>query len=64
MSKPKRYLVFLFPAYYPGGGWSDLAESFDTEAEAVAYANASRYENREVVDIETGEDVYRYDKDS
>ena len=34
MSKThKRYLVFTYPDYYPAGGLSDLAGSFDTVEE-------------------------------
>jgi len=33
-----RYLVFAFNFYYPQGGLSDVAESFHTLEEAVAWA--------------------------
>ncbi len=30
----KRYLVFSFDQYYPGGGWNDFVGSYDTPTEA------------------------------
>jgi hypothetical protein len=35
----KRFLLFGFPEYYPGGGASDLIGDFDTFEEAVAHMN-------------------------
>ncbi len=26
----KRYGLFMYPAYYPYGGWNDFMDSFDT----------------------------------
>lgn len=33
----KRYLVFAFEDYYPGGGLVDCEASFDTEQECADY---------------------------
>lgn len=30
----KRFLLFIYDHYYPGGGWSDFVGDFDTESEA------------------------------
>jgi hypothetical protein len=59
----KRYLVFAYPAYYPGGGWSDFQRSFDLARDAIDYADSILHDNDggvEVIDLETGEDVYTY----
>lgn len=59
----KRYLVFAYAAYYPGGGWCDFQKSFDTEGEAVTYANEITPNfngGTEVVDLETETDIYVY----
>lgn len=37
--KIKRYLVFSGYQHYPGGGWDDFVESFDTIEEAEEYLN-------------------------
>jgi len=56
----KRYLVFAYPVYYPGGGWSDFIGDFDSIEDALAHADKSSYENREVIDTQTKDDVYLY----
>jgi hypothetical protein len=56
-------MVFAYPAYYPGGGWSDFVCSFDTEGEAIECADAHAKGNDggiEVIDCRTGEDIYVY----
>jgi len=58
--KVKRYMVFGSAAYYPSGGWGDFVNSFDTEAEAIACADGLKQLSPEVVDLETGEDIYVY----
>lgn len=55
MNKIKRYLVFDYSDYYPGGGWDDFVDSFDTLEEA------RKIESREIIDLETGIDV-KYEK--
>lgn len=63
----KRYLLFVFTAFYPDGGWRDYAGSFDTLPEAVEAAprviadrsnHDAQYQVNEpewhVVDRETG----------
>jgi hypothetical protein len=59
----KRYLVFAYGAYYPGGGWSDFRKSFDDKESAIEYADSicKNYDGGvEVVDLETEEDIYTY----
>jgi hypothetical protein len=59
----KRYHVFAYEAFYPGGGWSDHVGSFDNRDEAIAYADALAPKfsgGVEVVAMETEEDIYVY----
>lgn len=58
----KRYLVFAYPAYYPSGGWGDFKAAFDTAEEAITFASniTSASGGKEVIDLETGEDIYTY----
>lgn len=59
----KRYLVFIYPSYYPGGGWSDFVGSFVSSQEAFDFADAYKGENSggtEVIDLESEEDIYIY----
>jgi len=52
----KRFLVFTYANYYPGGGWTDFRGSFDTIREAalflVEYHDDS--DNLDIVDLQTG----------
>lgn len=57
MSKVKRFVVFGYPVYYPAGGWSDYRGSFDTFEEARAFYDACEEPNKEIIDLETGEEV-------
>jgi hypothetical protein len=56
--KPKRYLLFQYEQYYPGGGWGDLTGSFDTIEEAATKALKKRRDYNEIIDLETGEEVW------
>jgi hypothetical protein len=47
----KRYLLFTYDSYYPGGGWTDFAGSFDTIEEARAASPEA--ENRDIIDTTT-----------
>lgn len=58
--KVKRYIVFGSAAYYPSGGWGDFVNSFDTEAEAIICADNLKGLHPEIIDLETGEDIYIY----
>lgn len=51
----KRFLVFTYDSYYPCGGWQDFKASFDTLAEAIAFTD--NYDNKDVIDGQTGEEV-------
>lgn len=52
----KRYLVFKFYDYYPGGGWNDFKGSFDSLEEAIQEAKVDRkdYDYCQIVDINDG----------
>jgi hypothetical protein len=57
----KRYYVFGYDAYYPGGGWSDFKKSFINKDAAIAYADSLKCGGGiEVIDIKTEEDIYIY----
>ena len=56
----KRYLVFAYPVYYPGGGWSDFIADFDSIEDAFVCADKSSDENKEVIDTQTKDNVYLY----
>jgi hypothetical protein len=36
------YLLFAGPNYYPGGGWEDFEDSFDTAAAAENFVNLNK----------------------
>lgn len=45
----KRFCVFVWPDYYPGGGFNDCVGSFDTKEDAdIAFPHAD-----EIFDCET-----------
>jgi len=59
----RRFLVFAWPEFYPGGGWSDFVDSFDCEKGAVECADSKLKFNNggvEVIDLHSGKDVYVY----
>ena len=61
MSDAKRFVVFIFPEYYPSGGWTDFHDAFDTFGAAKDSLDQDRndYEEGHVVDLCTGKIVYR-----
>lgn len=56
--KHKRYLYFEYSDYYPRGGLSDLAETFDDEKDAIEFAKKSDCSYKEVYDRIEGKIVY------
>lgn len=54
----KRYLLFVMDNYYPNGGWSDFADSFDTIQEANDYFTSLHRDDYDLVDTTTWERVY------
>ncbi len=53
----KQYLLFVFDDYHPEGGWNDFIQSFDSEQGAidcVLVMKLNKYENYQIVDIQTG----------
>jgi hypothetical protein len=57
----KRFLLFGFDRYYPGGGWNDFLGSFDTAEEAREFAAAQKYQPdcHDVIDTAAGESVWQ-----
>jgi hypothetical protein len=62
----KRYALFAFDDHYPGGGWGDFEESFDTVEEVARVIAGPRgyekdqrrhFDNYQVIDLVTGEEV-------
>lgn len=53
----KRFLVFDYSDYYPGGGWNDFEGTFDTIEEALR----AHPECREIVDTTTAQVVHERD---
>lgn len=46
----KRYLVFRYELYYPGGGLGDMCCSFEKIEKAIDYIDNSDYECHELYD--------------
>jgi hypothetical protein len=53
----KRYALFLFNNFYPAGGWDDLKGTYDTVEEAKAYPTYHCFDNQQIIDLQTGEEV-------
>jgi len=53
----KRFAGFSFEEYYPGGGWCDFVDSYDTLEEAMASTC------NQIVDLSSGKIVYGDGKD-
>lgn len=49
----KKYIVFAYGRYFPLGGLSDIADSFDTLQEAIDFARESRADFTDIVDRDT-----------
>ncbi len=43
----KRYLLFKYRTFYPGGGWNDFEGMFDTLEEATIKGEALEFEGDE-----------------
>ena len=57
--KYKKYIVFQYDDYYPGGGLTDIKGDCDTIEEAKALSGSSfQYDNTEIVDRDTWEIVH------
>ena len=64
----KRYLLFVFDLYYPGGGWNDLEGDFDTFEAAKQHIiklwkEGKRFDVYQIVDTATGK-VYGYGEEN
>lgn len=53
----KRYAVFTYSQYYPGGGWSDLHGLFDTVEEARSSVTGKEGDFADLVDLVEGEEI-------
>lgn len=42
--KHKRFLLFSFSEFYPGGGLDDIRDEFDTLNDAMAYIDNNLYD--------------------
>jgi hypothetical protein len=51
----KRYLLFTYDQYYPGGGSSDVRGDYDTLEEAKESVSKGWADFKEVLDMETRE---------
>jgi len=56
--KIKRYIVFGYNHYYPGGGWTDYLESFDLKEDAEEFIKNQSNDMYDLIDSETGENSY------
>jgi hypothetical protein len=50
----KRFAVFIFPEYYPSGGWDDLYGIYDDLHEAMEKATSTTRDLWQVVDLQSG----------
>jgi hypothetical protein len=52
----KRYILFGGEDYYPGGGWTDYVDAFETadEAHALGKARFKEYQWFHIADTHTG----------
>lgn len=57
----KRYAAFKGECYYPCGGWDDYHRSFETLAEAEAWADGMKGNSDwwHVVDLEEGKIIFQ-----
>lgn len=53
----KRFLIFSYDQYYPGGGWGDFKGAADTIEEARTVAATLKDDFIEIVDLETLKEV-------
>ena len=54
----KRFMVFAYDQFYPGGGTTDCNDSFDTLAEAIAAAENMRDDFKEILDLDERQVVW------
>lgn len=55
----KRYVTFAYEDYYPMGGIEDFIGDFDTLAAAQAACDARSNDNHDIIDLQTGLNLYR-----
>ena len=56
MDLKKRYWLFIYSDYYPGGGISDLKTSYDNLIDCfkIIHKEVGGYDQAQILDIETG----------
>lgn len=59
----KRFALFCFPSFYPGGGWSDFVDSFESISEALQSQEAKASEHIQIIDLQTGEEISKVEAD-
>lgn len=59
----KRFIAFSYEDYYPAGGLGDMVGDFDTIEEIIELANKSKFENLDILDLQTGESAEGYSWD-
>jgi hypothetical protein len=55
----KRFMLFIYDRYYPGGGVSDCTGSFDTLEEAIAAATNELADVKEILDLDDRKVVWK-----
>ena len=64
MKHNKRYLLFVYPDYYPAGGWGDLLGAYKTLQEAQEAREEYGFsDNNQIIDMFTLEDAEPLAKD-
>jgi hypothetical protein len=53
----RRYALFVFDDYYPGGGWHDFVGTFDSVEAAKAHPDYGKYDNSQIIDLLTEKEV-------
>jgi hypothetical protein len=56
--KYKKYILFQFHHYYPGGGLGDITKDSDDLEELKKYAKKDQLDTNEIIDRETWETIW------
>lgn len=62
LSTEKRFWLFVYDNYYPGGGMSDFSESYDTVSEVIELIVKEKhlYSNYDLYDSQTRKTLTLY----
>lgn len=58
MDHLEQWIIFAFDRYYPSGGLHDIKASFSTMDKVIEWIKKHHYDNYQVVDKTTWEEVY------